>query len=113
MSGTMVLSLFRESEGGVTTLVPETVRNGPKHGVPESRYVDRVRCFEPKPRNSELSEVLRGLVSACITGSVIPSTDQYKVMPPIQYQSWIGLLTLHPKIQSGIGSTPQDPVRDS
>ena len=46
----------------------------------------------------------------CIAGSVIPSTEQYKVLPPIQYQSWIGL---HPKIQSGIGSTPQDPVRDS
>ena len=36
--------------------------------------------------------------------------EQHKVLPSIKYQSWIGL---HPKIQSGIGSTPQDPVRDS
>ena len=58
----------------------------------------------------------RGLGTPSSAGSVIPSAEQSKVLPPIQYQSWIGLqyiLPVTPKIQSGIGSTPQDPVRDS
>ena len=106
---------------------------GPKLGVPESRYVDRwsavlsqnipFPCFL-KPFVQLLLALLaetnfmltRGLGTPSSAGSVIPSAEQSKVLPPIQYQSWIGLqyiLPVTPKIQSGIGSTPQDPIRDS
>ena len=93
-----------------------------------------VSCFEPKHIISVFFEAFRavtkllallaetnfmltrGLGTPSSAGSVIPSAEQSKVLPPIQYQSWIGLqyiLPVTPKIQSGIGSTPQDPVRDS